>query len=94
MRLNKFEQNAIKQTFEEVFEVGEIYLFGSRVNNEKKGGDIDLYIKTKTENFQRKKITFLVKLKKLIGDQKIDVVLAKSPQSPIDKVALSNGILL
>jgi predicted nucleotidyltransferase len=38
------EVKAIKQTYDEVFKYGDIYLFGSRVDDTQKGGDIDLYI--------------------------------------------------
>jgi hypothetical protein len=36
MRLNDFEQDMIKKAFLEVFESGNIYLFGSRVDDTKK----------------------------------------------------------
>jgi len=44
MRLSMLEVKAIKQTYDEVFKYGDIYLFGSRVDDTQKGGDIDLYI--------------------------------------------------
>ena len=53
-----------------------VYLFGSRTNNSKKGGDIDLFIKNDNETklTVEAKIHFLADLKKKIGDRKIDVV--------------------
>ena len=53
-----------------------IYLFGSRVVNEKRGGDIDLFIETNDNQLTtfENKILFLAKLKMAIGDQKIDLV--------------------
>lgn len=55
----------------------EVRLFGSRTNDLFKGGDIDLFISGGDSQRMtvQKKIEFLVKLKELIGDQKIDVVL-------------------
>ena len=41
MRLSKRYIEVIKKYFKEFFENGEIYLFGSRVDDSKKGGDID-----------------------------------------------------
>ncbi len=38
MRLRKDEVLAIKKAFYDVFEAGEIYLFGSRVDDNKRGG--------------------------------------------------------
>ncbi|WP_297483921.1 hypothetical protein [Sulfurimonas sp.] len=37
MRLTQYEIASIKKIFEEVFGDGEIYLFGSRVDDSKKG---------------------------------------------------------
>jgi predicted nucleotidyltransferase len=45
MRLTQNEKDSIKKTFLEVFGEGEIYLFGSRVDDSKRGGDIDLFIR-------------------------------------------------
>lgn len=44
MRLTKYEITSIKKAFKETFVSGNIYLFGSRVDDSQKGGDIDLYI--------------------------------------------------
>lgn len=95
MRLTKAQHHAIKQSFLEVFHEGEIYLFGSRVNDAKKGGDIDLYIRTKNlKNVIAKKLDFLVKLKREIGEQKIDVVFDRNNQRAIDTVAKETGVKL
>lgn len=95
MRLTSAQHQAIKKYFLEVFEEGQIYLFGSRVDDAKRGGDIDLYIRTKeTKNLMRKKLDFLVKLKREIGNQKIDIVFDKHTHRAIDSVAMKEGILL
>jgi predicted nucleotidyltransferase len=53
-----------------------VYLFGSRTDDLKRGGDIDLLIRNKNEQVLTldAKIYFLAELKKKIGNQKIDVV--------------------
>jgi uncharacterized protein len=53
-----------------------VSLFGSRTDDHKKGGDIDLFIRNNNENVLslEAKIHFLAELKTKIGDQKIDVV--------------------
>jgi predicted nucleotidyltransferase len=95
MRLTHFEIEAITGTFKEVFESGKIYLFGSRVDDTLKGGDIDLYIDTVYNNtLIEKKIDFLVSLKRKIGEQKIDVVLSRDKNRPIEQEALNKGIAL
>lgn len=101
IRLSNQEVLAICQIFREYFlPEDRLWLFGSRVNPEKKGGDIDLYIETKMDSYDiaiDKKIAFLVKLKKEIGDQKIDVVLRLTSVDysiPIYEVAKLEGIQL
>lgn len=78
MRLSKFEIDSIKNLAEQHFGNDvEVFLFGSRVNNQLRGGDIDLFIRTKTNTSlsSLSKIEFVTGLVEKIGDQKIDVVL-------------------
>ncbi|MDP2751720.1 MAG: nucleotidyltransferase domain-containing protein [Rhodocyclaceae bacterium] len=95
MRLTTFEVAAIKQSAQEVFgSKVEVFLFGSRVDDEKRGGDIDLYIKTQTGKDLTHKIKFLVSLEQKIGEQKIDVVLAIDENRPIEQQAMRTGVML
>lgn len=95
MRLTKEEIKLIKQAFFEIFGDGKIYLFGSRVDDTKRGGDIDLYVNPKNrDELRKKKIKFLVKLDEYIGEQKIDVVVAKDENRLIEKEALKTGVEL
>ncbi len=98
MRLTDFEQKAIKRLFKEIFGGGEIYLFGSRVDDSKRGGDIDLFIiPSKKLPFSKlfdKKIIFLRKLQDEIGEQKIDIIISKDKNRSIEQEALKNGIKL
>jgi len=95
MRLTKKEIDAITSTFKEIFEDGKIYLFGSRVDDSKKGGDIDLYIQIENKNnILEKKLNFLVNLKRKIGEQKIDLVISKDITRVIEQEALKKGIEL
>ena len=75
--------------------MGKIYLFGSRVDDSKRGGDIDLYlIPNIKESLQIKKIKFLLKLNMILGEQKIDIVISNDINRSIEVVALNEGILL
>jgi hypothetical protein len=51
-------------------------LFGSRVDDTKKGGDIDSYIRPQACNDFSHKIRLLVLLERKTGEQKIGVVMA------------------
>ena len=79
IRLSEYDIKAIKVTFQNHFlKEDNLWLFGSRADLTKKGGDIDLYLETKIDDSKiafDKKNKFLIDLKDLIGDQKIDVVL-------------------
>lgn len=95
MRLKNKEIAIIKDTFIEVFKSGEIYLFGSRVDDYKNGGDIDLYIRNISKvKIAENKINFLVNVKRVIGEQKIDLVIDRGTKRLIDKKAIETGVLL
>jgi predicted nucleotidyltransferase len=95
MRLSTRYVKIIKKYFKEFFIEGDIYLFGSRVDDAKKGGDIDLYlIVNNHNNLFEKKIKFLSRIKREIGDQKIDVVFNVDPLRLIEKEARQWGIKL
>jgi len=88
MRLKEAEIRAIKDSFDAVYHEGSVYLFGSRTDDSKRGGDIDLFIEIKdgTDLFA-KKIRFLARLKRHIGDQRIDVVYSEDPSRLIEQEA-------
>ena len=95
MRLKESELNNIKDIFLKVFGKGELYLFGCRVDDSKKGGDIDLYIiPASGDNIAIKKLNFKVLLKKAIHEQKIDLVIDRGKNRLIDRVARTSGVLL
>jgi len=95
MRLNKEYIKTIKFYFKEIFKNGEIYLFGSRVDDNKKGGDIDLYLVIDDHsNLLQKKIKFLARIKRALGEQKIDIVFNKDSNRLIEKEARKWGVKL
>ena len=73
-----------------------VWLFGSRVLPDHKGGDIDIYIEVETaDNWYAKRINFLVALKQKIGEQKIDLIVKpKGCQECICLEAKNKGINL
>ena len=98
MRLTNYEITSIKESFHQVFGDGEIYLFGSRVDDALKGGDIDLFIELDmiltVKEVLDKINKFKISLYDKIGEQKIDVIVSKDKTRPIEKEALNKGILL
>lgn len=71
-------------------------LFGSRADDNKRGGDIDLYIETSEKvNLLDKKVKLLVRLNRELGEQKIDVVINNfSVEKDIFTIARSTGVWL
>ena len=94
MRLSKWEIEEIKKAAKLIFgEDVKVILFGSRVYDDKKGGDIDLYVITDTPTYEKKK-KFWIELQERLGEQKIDIILSEDPNRPIEKVALKEGVEL
>ena len=96
MRLTDNERELIKKAFYETFLDGKIYLFGSRVDDTKRGGDIDLYLcpSQRYENERELRRKFQILLDEYIGEQKIDVVMAKDTNRLIEQVAIRDGVEL
>ncbi len=96
MRLQQYEINAIKSLTRDIFgEDCKVILFGSRVYDDIKGGDIDLYLQTSDYvKAAEHKINYLVALKLALGDQKIDLVIAQDQSRSIEQEAIKNGIEL
>ena len=84
MRLKSKEIEIIKQNTYKIFGKSKIILFGSRADNTKKGGDIDLYIiPQKKDNLYIKKL----KLKTLLEDllyKPVDIIVPKNSNRLIE----------
>jgi len=93
MRLTESEITAIKQTIAALDVNAKVYLFGSRVDDTKRGGDIDLLIMSEHLSLEdRGKIRW--RLWELIGEQKIDIIIAKDCSDPFVRIALNMGLPL
>jgi predicted nucleotidyltransferase len=96
MRLTSRQHSIIKKYTTEIFGLNtRLLLFGSRVDDNKKGGDIDLYIETQELEPFDKKIQLLRALQRELGEQKIDIVINNfTKQKEIYRVAKQTGIEL
>ncbi len=96
VRLSEDEIRVIKKTVKEIFGEGaKVYIFGSRADLTKRGGDIDIFIIPETKNnLFEKKLKFLVKLKTKIGEQKIDVIVKGLDKGEIVNIAKKTGVLI
>ena len=95
MRLQKQEIQTILQVARNIYgEKVKVYLFGSRLDNTKRGGDIDLLIRTDEEKKGvLARIRMIAQLKFLLGDQKIDII-GDHEETIVAQEALQKGILL
>jgi predicted nucleotidyltransferase len=85
MRLSDHEIASILKTARQIYGNDvQVYLYGSRVDDTKKGGDIDLLITSSESDANllnlENKLNFLAELQDKIGDQKIDVVYVNIPE--------------
>ena len=101
MRLTHIQKQVICESASKYFGAdAHVWLFGSRVDDESKGGDIDLYIESQSQDAAgliTAKLQFLRECHKKIGEQKIDVVLRRAGQPldlPIYRIARQTGVLL
>jgi len=101
MRLSDQQCSVIRTAVADNFGAGaNVWLFGSRVDDTARGGDIDLYIEAATDNADEiveSKLQFLVTLHKKLGEQKIDVVIRRpgyQENLPIYKIAKQTGVKL
>jgi hypothetical protein len=99
MRLTERQHQAIVTSVKSILgDTAQVRLFGSRLYDDKKGGDIDLYISvvdTVSEPaWLIARIQSSIVLK--IGDQKIDVLLSAPNliRQPIHDIAEQQGIVL
>jgi predicted nucleotidyltransferase len=71
----------------------QIYLFGSRTDKDKKGGDIDLLVMSqKLKNIDSLKI--LKTIFNTLEEQKIDIIIAADDRDPFIRLALETGVKL
>ena len=82
MRLSQSEIDVLKTKLYTISSRAKLYLFGSRVDDSKKGGDIDLLVLDDT--LTKKDLRALrVEFFKYFGEQKLDILL--------DSVELKNS---
>ena len=99
MRLTHNQIKAIKQTAHAILgDDSRVILFGSRVDDAKKGGDIDLLFETDGILGNRAATTgeLYVSLIRKLGDRKIDILLkdATTLEAPVLAIARQSGIQL
>ena len=93
MRLGVDQVCAIKSAVKMVDADAEIKLFGSRIDDEKRGGDIDLLIDSSIMGWRE-----VAKLRGLLesnlGEQKIDIILKSKSDPSFIQMIEADAVLL
>lgn len=103
MRLTAAQRERLRTIVRDVFgQDARLMLFGSRMDDIKRGGDFDIFVETQladASDLVRKKLGCLARLHatREFEDEKIDLVVASRVEGaalPIHQVARREGILL
>ncbi len=93
MRLSAYEKGVIVDAVVRIDPNARIYLFGSRADDRKRGGDIDILVYSRCIGFIEK-----LKIKALIfekmAEQKIDIVIARDTHDPFVKMIAADAVEL
>jgi predicted nucleotidyltransferase len=94
MRLTQWEIKVIKSTLLDIFGEVQIYVFGSRLNDNIRGGDIDIFIipDRAIENLRVKKAKAIFYLEEKLL-KPIDLIIHRDFNRLIEREALK-GVLL
>jgi predicted nucleotidyltransferase len=94
MRLEKIEIDLLKKSLSSLASDAKLYLFGSRVDDDKRGGDIDLLV-VSDKLSKRQLRTLRLEFFKHFGEQKIDIVLDDgSFRSVFNRIIFEKAVLL
>lgn len=97
MRLRERDVAAIKASVSDIFGADAIVrLFGSRVDDAARGGDIDLHVESTDGHGFEQERDLRRRLRARMSDRSVDIVLyrAGSARRPIDEVAFGEGVVL
>ena len=93
MRLEIQDRSAISDAIYRADPDAIIYLFGSRVDDAAKGGDIDLLVLS-TKIKLMDKIDILAQLHQSLGERKIDLLVYPDTSRPFARLAMEDGVRL
>jgi predicted nucleotidyltransferase len=95
MRLTACEITAIREEIGRLDPKAEVYLFGSRVDDRARGGDIDLLVISDALGF-REVLRLRTRIPDRIGWQQLDLVVRRRDQAdePLAALAHETGIKL
>jgi predicted nucleotidyltransferase len=91
MRITNAEKDALVTSVHQEDRNAKVWLFGSRVDDSKKGGDIDIAVlSSKIQILERMRIRRNIIDR--IGERKIDIVISADGTDPFFRLAIETGI--
>jgi predicted nucleotidyltransferase len=98
MRLSPREIDAIRAAVREVFGASAtVRLFGSRVRDDLRGGDVDLFVEVdRGQAAIAQEQRLRDRIAPAVEDLRIDIILHErdAPLTPIERIAMRDGVLL
>jgi predicted nucleotidyltransferase len=99
MRLTPEQADSIRRATAEIFGPdARVRLFGSRLDDDARGGDIDLLVETDqpVAELPRKRVQLVARLQMRLGDQPIDVLVSAPGHASglVHEAALREGVRL
>jgi len=91
MRLQEFERESFLNAVRGEDPDAAVYLFGSRVNDAARGGDIDMLVLSKRIDVVAK-LAILATLHEQLGDQRIDFAVYPDVTQPFARLAVKEGV--
>ncbi len=95
MRLSTTELNALRSIIGALDPEGHVYLYGSRVDDTRRGGDIDVYLQASRPIDLKTRLRTQYRLE-LACDTRVDLLVKDPAQTiqPIHQIATEQGVLL
>ena len=93
MRITETEKRSIVQVLARADIDAPVYLFGSRADDNARGGDIDLLVLSSKIDLMGK-LDVMAALHAALGDQKIDLAIYPDTKTPFARMAINSGIRL
>lgn len=93
MRLTELERRTLLEAVARVDPDAQVWLHGSRVRDDAMGGDIDLLVLSQRMGLGDK-LDLLAHLHAVLGEQRIDVTVARDDLRPFVRLARSQGVRL
>ena len=95
MRITEHERTSIIEAVKNADPSAKVWLFGSRADDSKKGGDIDIAV---FSGLIHNDVMQIIKIKRYIynkiGEQKIDIITTKDGSEAIFRLAMAEGVEL